>query len=91
MSDTTHDAIYAELSNKIGPVLEPQMMALTAAIGRAMAVIIQEIAVMAKGMSGDDMTLQQFGELLSGELEQTPPWEEEDADVDAGPSDNSDS
>lgn len=64
------------------------MMALTAAIGRSMAVIIQEIAVMAKGFAGDDMTLDQFGDYLSGDLFDGV---KEVADVDAGSSDNGDS
>ena len=37
---------------------------------------------------GDDMTLEQFSELLTGDLFNGI---KEDADVDAGPSDNSDS
>lgn len=69
MKGTMTEAVHDTLSEKIGPVLEPQFMALVAAIGRSTAIILQELSVMAKGFAEDGMTLADFADVLSGELE----------------------
>ena len=85
MDNQTGD-IQRLMAEKAAPIVEPSVMALIAAIGRLNVTIIQELAVMAKGFADDGMTLEQFSQVLTGEM-----FEEGESDADAGSSDDSDS
>ncbi len=76
-------AITRQIAEKMGPSVEPSIMALVAAIGRVSILIQQEIAVMAKGFAADGMTLQQFAEVLTGEMEQKKAELDEDEEEEA--------